>query len=585
VAPLMPALVFIGFMGAGKSTAAAEVAAELGTRALDSDALLEERMGHSVAHEFELRGEAGFREREEEVVCELLDPAARAGARTHARGGVVSRVISLGGGAVLSERVRAALERHVTVLLDVESDVAWERVRGGGENVSIRDPVARARVRARPAAESEYRPAENERPLARDRAAFEALHAERRVLYEALADAVLPAHVPGVAGRALPALLALAATRIGDGEGRGWMVGQDAPRAGRLLWASAASGEYPVVIGRGLLGADAPAAVWRLGAPAEDSRAFCVTDETVAGLYTPPLRSPHAPIAIPAGEAHKTLASAEHVWRGLAAAHVTRADHLVALGGGVVGDLAGFCAATYQRGVPIIQAPTTVVAQVDSAYGGKTGVDLPEAKNYVGVYHQPAAVIVDPDALHTLPGAEHNAGWVEVLKTALIAGGELWERVAADEPVDERTILACARLKLGVVAEDERDAGRRQVLNLGHTVGHAIETATRYSRYRHGEAVALGLLAALRLSGAQDLRAEVRELLSAHEQPVALDPTPEGPGVEAILDALVRDKKRVGARVPFVLLDAPGRARVGCEVDSGELRAAVAELAHASQPA
>ncbi len=177
---------------------------------------------------------------------------------------------------------------------------------------------------------------------------------------------------------------------------------------------------------------------------------------------------------------------------------MTRADHVVALGGGVVGDLAGFCAATYQRGVPVVHVPTTLVAQVDSAYGGKTGVDLPQAKNYVGAYHQPAGVLVDPDTLGDAAGAELAAGWAEVLKTALIAGGGLWERVAAGGEVDERTILACARTKLAVVAADERDAGRRQVLNLGHTVGHAIETATGYARYRHGEAVALGLLAALR---------------------------------------------------------------------------------------
>jgi len=174
------------------------------------------------------------------------------------------------------------------------------------------------------------------------------------------------------------------------------------------------------------------------------------------------------------------------------------ADHVVALGGGVVGDLAGFCAATYQRGVPVVQVPTSLVAQVDSAYGGKTGVDLREAKNYVGVYHQPAGVLVDPDTLATLPAVELAAGWVEVLKTALIAGGKQWERVAAGGEVEEQMILACVRTKLEIVAADERDGGRRQVLNLGHTVGHAIETATGYARYRHGEAVGLGLLATLR---------------------------------------------------------------------------------------
>jgi shikimate kinase/3-dehydroquinate synthase len=567
VAPLARALVFIGFMGAGKSTAAAEAAAALEVRALDSDALLEERWGHSIAREFELGGEARFREQEERLVCELLEPAARArvGARVRARGGIEPKVIALGGGAVLSERVRAALRPHLAVLLDVDPALAWERAQG------------------------------RQRPLARDRTAFFELHARRRALYEELADAILPAHVPGIAARALPALQALAAACAADEGSRreASAAGEGGParqveRGGpRLLWAAAASGEYPVLVGRGLLAGDAPGEVWQLGAAAPGSRAFCVTDETVAALYAPPLRAARAPIAIAPGEANKTLASAERVWRELAAAGMTRADRLVALGGGVVGDLAGFCAATYQRGVPVVQAPTTLVAQVDSAYGGKTGVDLPEAKNYVGAYHQPAAVIVDPAALRTLPAAELNAGWVEVLKTALIAGGALWERVAADEPVDERTIVDCARLKLAVVAEDERDAGRRQVLNLGHTVGHAIETATGYTRYRHGEAVGLGLLAALRLSGRDALRAQVRKLLLAHELPVTLDPPAAGGGVdvEDILAALAHDKKRLGEHVPFVLLDAAGQARVGCEVARGELRAAVAELARAAEPA
>ena len=198
-------------------------------------------------------------------------------------------------------------------------------------------------------------------------------------------------------------------------------------------------------------------------------------------------------------------------------------DHVAALGGGVVGDVAGFCAAVYQRGVNVVQVPTTLVAQVDSAYGGKTGVDLPEGKNYAGAYHQPAAVLVDPATMATLPQAELAAGWAEVIKTALIAGGPLWERVRAGAALDRDLVLACARTKLAVVASDERDAGRRQILNLGHTVGHAIETVTGYRRYRHGEAVALGLLAALELSDQAELRAEVATLLAARGLPTDLD--------------------------------------------------------------
>jgi shikimate kinase / 3-dehydroquinate synthase len=283
-------------------------------------------------------------------------------------------------------------------------------------------------------------------------------------------------------------------------------------------------------------------------------------------------------VIIEPGERSKTLASAETVWRSLVHQGMTRDDHLVALGGGVVGDLAGFCAATYQRGVQIIHVPTTLVAQVDSAYGGKTAVDLPEAKNYVGVYHQPAAVLVDPATLLTLPAQELAAGYAEVVKTALIAGGSLWERVrdGAGGAAQPDIVLACARTKLAVVAEDERDAGRRQVLNLGHTVGHAIETVTGYGRYRHGEAVALGLLAALRLSGLEELRQEVAGLLEDHGLPVRM----EGVDVEEVLAATARDKKRRGSGpVGFVLVDAPGRLRTGCRVEEDQLRAAVRELA------
>jgi shikimate kinase/3-dehydroquinate synthase len=543
--------VFIGFMGAGKSRAASEVAAALGVQALDSDKLLEERMGHSIAEAFEGHGEAAFREQEEALVEQLL---ASAGAGT---------VLALGGGSVLSARVRSALQAHLTVLLDVDPDTAWERAQG------------------------------KERPLAADRDAFAALYAERRGLYEELADAILPAWMPS-AGPLLEGAKAIAYPPAGSpfaGPASMQASGVDipnvalravdalralasAPRGTRLLWASASSGEYPVFVGAGLLANGGwSQAMWPLDRTV--SRGWCVSDETVAALHGPPPELMQALVKIPPGEQHKTLASAEEVWRALVAGGMTRADHIVALGGGVVGDLAGFCAATYQRGVPVVQVPTTLVAQVDSAYGGKTGVDLAEAKNYIGAYHQPAGVMVDPQVLRTLPSAEFAAGWVEVLKTALIAGGELWRRVAADEPVDEQMILACARTKLAVVAEDERDGGRRQVLNLGHTVGHAIETATGYARYRHGEAVGLGLLAALRLSGQDALREQVRELLLAHGLPVRL----EGAEVEQVLAMTARDKKRLGASaVPFVLAHAAGDIRIGYLVAQDDLRAAVAEL-------
>jgi shikimate kinase/3-dehydroquinate synthase len=504
------AIVLIGFMGAGKTTVARELAADRGLRVSDVDQLIEARGEGAIAEVFERDGEAAFRVLEEEVVCELL---------ANAREG---DVVSLGGGAVGSERVRAALAQHLVVWLDVDSVLAWRRVGAGT------------------------------RPLARDRVAFEERYRARLPIYESLADAVIPSSARAAMPRAYDAVEQL----------------RRAPAGTRLLWAVSASAEYPVWIGRGLLGAG----VWPVARPS--SRRFCVTDEHVAPLWLEAAGELDGQIVIAAGETNKSLEGAQQVWRELARRGMTRADHLVALGGGVVGDLAGFCAATYQRGVAVVQVPTTLAAQVDSAYGGKTGVDLPEGKNYVGVYHQPAGVLVDPATLATLPAAELSAGYAEVIKTALIAGGTLWERIAADRPIDDALIFDCARCKLAIVAEDERDDGRRQVLNLGHTVAHAIETATDYRRYRHGEAVGLGLLAALALSGKDGLRAQVGELLAAHGLPTRA----EGIDPAAVIQATKRDKKRLTASVPFVLVDAPGAVRHGAEVTGEQLEAALKEL-------
>jgi shikimate kinase / 3-dehydroquinate synthase len=493
-------------MGAGKTSAARAAAAALGSHAVDSDHAIEERVGGSIDEYFASHGERAFREAEEETVAELLERPP-------------GPVLSLGGGAITSERVRGLLAGHTVVLLDVDEETAWRRAGG-------------------------------RRPLARDRARFGALLAERAPLYDGVADAVLLDSARDVVRRAVPALRAL----------------EDAPAGTRLVWATAASGEYPVYVGEGLVGS---------GFAALDGPAHVVTDEHVGRLYGGAVPAA-ATVTIPAGETTKNLATAGEVLERLADAGLDHDGHVVALGGGVVGDLAGFCAAVYQRGVRVVQVPTTLVAQVDSAYGGKTGVDLPHGKNYVGAYHQPAAVLADPRVLATLPPEELAAGWAEVIKTALIAGGALWKRVRARHAEPDRDlVLACARTKLAVVAADERDAGRRQALNLGHTVGHAIETVTGYRRYRHGEAVALGLLAALTLSVQPTLRDEVADLLAAHGLPTHLDPAIDPLDV---VDATRRDKKRRGGRVGFALVEAPGDVRTGCVVADDDLRAAVAQL-------
>lgn len=434
-----------------------------------------------------------------------------------------AQVVALGGGATGSARVREALVggERLVVWMDVEPGVAWQRAHGLG------------------------------RPLARDRQRFELLYAEREPVYAALADATVPAHRAAQMREVLDALAGL-------------------PDSAKLLWAAGASGDHPAYIGPGLL------TTARFWPSTVSGRRFLVTDEQVARQYGGSISPLAGRLEVPPGEVSKSVAQAEVVWRALAQAGMTRGDIVVALGGGVVGDLAGFCAATYQRGIRHVQLPTTLVAQVDSAYGGKTGLDLPEAKNYVGAYHQPAAVIGDTEALRTLPPAELAAGYAEVIKTALIAGGELWERVRVGaDPTTPEILTACVRTKLRIVTRDEHDEGIRQVLNLGHTVAHALETVTGYRRYRHGEAVGLGLLAALRLSGQPALRAEVQALLEARGLPTRLD----GPDPEAIVAATATDKKRTApGPVPFVLLEGPGQPRPGCPVDATELRAAVTEF-------
>ena len=509
----------VGFMGAGKSSALVEFE-HRGLRTADADDLIESEVGCSIADYFDRHGEASFREIEQEVVLRALaDPAIDA--------------LALGGGAVESPAIRKALksDAHSVVLLEIPLEVAWRRAQN------------------------------NRRPLARDRAGFAELLARRRPLYLEVADATIPATGRRTWQRALDPVLLLA----------------ELPTGTRMFWAASANGDYPVYVGHGLLGS---VLFGESGnALPGEGRSFCITDEAVGPLYGERIGPVAGTVEVPPGERAKTLSRAEQVLRELAVQGMTRADRIIALGGGVVGDLAGFCAATYQRGVPVAQVPTTLVAQVDSAYGGKTGVDLPEGKNYVGAFHLPSLVVADIDTLASLPESELSAGMAEVVKTALLAGGPLWAQVRDLEPGEmpgrADLIYACARYKCGVVAEDERDTGIRAALNLGHTVGHAIEAATSYSRYRHGEAVALGLLAALRLSDLPDLRAEVSDWNRRHGLPTGLDRSVE---VEAVLGAIEKDKKRTAEGVGFVLLEAPGEPLVGRRVAPDKVRQAVEEL-------
>jgi len=343
----------------------------------------------------------------------------------------------------------------------------------------------------------------------------------------------------------------------------------------RSVVATTSQGDYEIVVGPGLLDSLGE----RLAPLVGSAHAVVVTDENVAPLYLEPARAALegagfevSHIVLPAGEQQKTLERAQEIYGVLYERSLRRGDVIVALGGGVIGDLAGFVAATFLRGVRLVQAPTTLLAQVDAAIGGKVAVDFRAGKNYIGTFYQPRLVAADLETLVTLPEREVRSGWAEVVKYALFVGDDLLAAVsatlAAGDLPGEEVVARCAAEKVAVVQRDEREeTGERAVLNLGHTVGHAIEAAGSFAGYSHGEAVGLGLRAVLwlseRLSGlSADEAAAGQTLLSAAGLPERLEGI--DPGDAAALTA--RDKKadRRGAR--YVLLRGLGRPLTGCEV-------------------
>ncbi len=441
-------------MGAGKSTLGPVFAARLGRPFLSVDALVEHGAGTSVAELFASRGEAAFRELEQDIAADVL-------------GRRVPVVVELGGGALASERTRAVLrESAFTILVETTPEEAWDRVSGSA------------------------------RPLAQDAESFATLFEERAPLYADAADA----------------------------------------RA------------------RDLDGAILAAAGIRFGSHAEVRGDAVVADERVVGLHGIAATHP-----VPGGEASKTLADAERLWRAL---RLERGSTLVAIGGGSTTDLAGFVAATYMRGIEWVPVPSTLVGQVDAAIGGKTAIDLPEGKNLVGVFHWPAATVIDLALLDTLPEEERANGLAEVVKTGLLAGEPLWELELPE------LVRRCAAFKAAICLQDPLDQGVRTQLNLGHTFAHALESASGFE-LAHGRAVALGMLAALRLSGLEEEVRTVQDVLAP--RPVHVDR-------EAAWAALDHDKKRAGKTLRFVLLDAPGRPRWGVELPSADVRAALDSL-------
>jgi shikimate kinase/3-dehydroquinate synthase len=453
LAPLQRHVALVGFMGAGKTTLAAEVALRVGRPFLDLDDEIERRSGSTVAELF-LASEPGFRSTEEEIVCEVLER-------------LEPHVLALGGGAVLSERTRRTLhERAITVLVPVDVSTAWRRVEGSG------------------------------RPLALGLESFERLYRERQPLYAEVAEAT--------ARDTDDVVLAAAGVHVERGALR---------RLGEL-----APGDSPTDL---------------------------VSDPHVAGIHGMDaqlalgarLAQTHE---LPLGEDAKTLAAIDRLWHDL---RLDRSGTIVALGGGCTTDAAGFAAATYLRGIDWVPVPTSLVAQVDAAIGGKTAIDLPQGKNLVGAFHWPARTVIDPALLETLPPEQRREGMAEVVKTALLAGEPFHELP------DDELVRRCAAFKAAVCLRDPHDHADRKMLNLGHTFAHALEAAARYEGVTHGHAVALGLLAALRLSG-RDID-QVVELL--HPQPVKVDR-------DKAWHAMQRDKKAVRGELRLVLLEEAGPA-------------------------
>mgnify|MGYP002395650681 CR=1 FL=1 len=337
---------------------------------------------------------------------------------------------------------------------------------------------------------------------------------------------------------------------------------------------------YDAVVERGVLARTTEFVPPRAG------RLFVLTTEEVWGLHGVRLRTGRDPevLFFPGGEERKRLAVIEALAEEMVARGGDRTSLLIAFGGGIVNDVGGFLAAIFMRGIPVIQAPTTLLAQVDAGVGGKTGVNLVAGKNLVGAFHQPLAVLIDPAVLETLPEREYRAGLFEVLKCGIIRSPALFsllverrERVLARAPeVVEEMIAESVRIKAEVVSADERESDLRRILNFGHTIGHALEAETGYARYLHGEAVGFGMRAAVYLAE----RAGCLPALEAVRIRRALDlygplPPLEGVTAEALVARLRSDKKTVQGRVHFVLPECVGQVRILSGLDDSLVRAAI----------
>jgi len=544
-------LFLVGPMGSGKTAVGKSVARLLRLQFVDSDAEIERRTGVDITYIFEREGEVGFRQREREVIAELTQ-------RNRC-------LLSTGGGAVVIEANRSVLrERGFVVYLHTSVEEQAERTAHG----SHRPLLANAANPAQRLAE---------------------LMACREPLYRGVAHAVVNTDRRKVQAVAEDVAAAYQAAVF---DAVNCTAGEPAVNPQRLDVVLPGT-SYPIHIGPGMLD---DAAAWCSHMPS--GPLLVVTNPTVAPLYLArllvalqvavPGRRVHTCI-VPDGEQHKSLNTLSQVFDALVEHRIPRDGALVALGGGVIGDLTGFAAATWQRGVACVQVPTTLLAQVDSSVGGKTAVNHPGGKNLIGAFHQPSAVIADTGTLATLPAREFAAGLAEVAKYGFIMDAAFIEWMEANAAqLRERDPVALAyairrscECKAHLVAIDEREQGPRALLNLGHTFGHAIETGAGYGEYLHGEAVAIGMVLAARLSqrlgwlSAVDVQ-RVRTLLESLGLPVMAPKL----GVQRTLELMRLDKKVLKGQLRLVLLRRLGEGVITADYPEeallAELQGAVA---------
>jgi shikimate kinase / 3-dehydroquinate synthase len=506
-------LLLNGFMATGKSTLGRALAEQTGRPFADLDQLVEARAGVSVATLFARDGEAAFRRLEQATLLELIESwPSRYGE---------APIVALGGGALLARSTRlVALDRCMVVTLDASSEEIARRAATQGE-----------------------RPLLGNEPVQR----IEALLEQR-------ANAYAEAHARFTTDGRTPESLVDPIVQV-------WKR--------KPIAVAAAARSYSVETGSAVYADFLPRA---LGKP---SKLLIVTDETVQKLHLARLQAALPPslgqvsvLALEPGEEHKRIAALERIWQALYDQEADRKSLILAFGGGVVSDIAGFAAATWMRGIPWVGVPTTLLAMVDASVGGKTAIDFHAAKNTLGAFWQPASVLCDVDWLATESLRGFRGALAEVVKTALIGDVELYallesrpDAVLAREPsVVEELVRRSVRVKARIVSADERESGLRALLNLGHTLGHAFEAAGNYTRFSHGEAVSLGLVAALRIGVAlkrtpSELATRVQTLLATLGLPTEIDREM----LAAALPLLGRDKKRAATQLRFIVAEQVGR--------------------------